>query len=1257
MWCMMTNRTLAGSLVAVVAAGLISAPAAAAPPGDTATTTTVTTTSAVPADRRAALLGDGWRSSEDRSWTVAGDGDGLHVMVADARQGYAWRTVATLSEPGLEPDSWIGNACVTASARRAVVVYAPRSFTNEEALFDRGAFAAVVDLDTGAVRKLRDRVSLAYFNPGCGVGERALLTQAGDQDLGRTRVLELDAVAGTVSGRIEVPGQLTSAVPTADGVVAADGATVVRVEKSGKRRMLARTSSVPFRLAADADGGLVYLQQEGGDRASARRLGRGASAPETLATGSLTGLDVTAGRGGRVFVTGAGKRAAVGGAASVSLVDVPAGSRMSTRGELALTEVRRAGAQDPRSPTGDPAAPRTLRVKATAAATGGRVQFAAVAPEGGPGAGRALSPAVPDDPADFAERYCSVPRNDPRNQAMQPKPRQVEWAVNQAIRHSLTVTRPANWKNLGMPQYTPQQYFPPVPLAGGGYIPAQVMLGVAAQESNLWQAARYAVPGVTANPLIGNYYGLDLSNGTELDDWTIRWQKADCGYGVTQVTDGMRLAGRQKEGEEPLPYDKQRAVALDFAANIAAGVQILQKKWNETRAAGLIVNDGTAAKLENWYFAVWAYNSGFYPQSTAAANNGAWGVGWANNPANPKYPANRGAFLENDNFGDDYFDATHPQDWPYPEKVMGWAGHPVEVLESPDTMVVGYRAAFWNGGAAQGPINRRNVIPPHRQFCDASNNCEWGAQHLPDDPEVAGEPAGPCNHRNGAGRIDLKCWYHQSTTWKPDCSLTCGNEVLRFDPGYAYQEDGTAYPPRCDLSGLPAGARVIDNVPDNVASVRPNCARAWVNAGTFDLSYRADATGAYPGKIDTHQLGMGHGGHFWMANSRSSAANGEQLQVIGRWRFHQTHAGLGTLMAHLPQLNNGTPQAKYEVKTAYGTRIAVIDQKGNGNRWVKLGTYRFNGTPEVTLTNLSSNGDGSQRVAFDSMAFVPVDDARLLKVLHWNLAGAARNNGDYYVVDRLLREIRERRPDIVTLNEACLAQYDHLRLQLISEGYEMPGHFYLKNEINPTCFNAADGRLQEGNAVLVRGDVTKEQDYAFMNGGNELVEGRSGSGWRGVACVDARFSGTDRDVKACSFHLTSDYPADPQAGVQARELARVFGPEARQKPLILAGDTNIHTPPRDPNLGALYSEPIGTGDFNEVEQERACVQEPTCEVSQGGGATHSENRYDYVFAARQHLHTPVGRSVVVADRGLCGSEQQVCSDHHMVYAEVQLPRG
>lgn len=163
--------------------------------------------------------------------------------------------------------------------------------------------------------------------------------------------------------------------------------------------------------------------------------------------------------------------------------------------------------------------------------------------------------------------------------------------------------------------------FPRHGLVGGGFIPAQVMLGVTAQESNMWQASRLAVPGETGNPLIGNYYGLEIYNSTPDDDWDVRWDEADCGYGVTQVTDGMRLAGREKPGERALPYAQQRAVALDFTVNIAAGVRILEDKWNQTANAGMKVNNGDPAKLENWFFALWAYNSGFYPDR----GDGFWG--------------------------------------------------------------------------------------------------------------------------------------------------------------------------------------------------------------------------------------------------------------------------------------------------------------------------------------------------------------------------------------------------------------------------------------------------------------------------------------------------------------------------------------------------------------------------------------------------------------------------------------------------------
>jgi endonuclease/exonuclease/phosphatase family metal-dependent hydrolase len=1269
----------------------------------------------VPAAQRAAVLGPGWRASTDRAWLTAGDADGFHVLVADAARGYEWRTVATLAEPGLETDQWIGNGCVTGSGRRAVVVYAPRTFTNSSVLFDRGGFTAVVDLTTGAVTKLPVRTSLAYFNPGCGAGEEAVLTQGGDEDLGRTRLLRLDAAAARIGARIEVPGQLTSPVPTAAGIVAADRGALVRVDGRGGRRVLATATGVPFRLAADADGGVVFMQRAGGGQVAVRRAtvpaGTARAQVRTLAAGPLAGLDVTAGRGGRVFVTGAGKAGTA--LPHVSIVDVPAGSRLSLQGRLALTSVLPASPATA-APTGQPTTP--LAITATALGSGRSLTFSAVpawsggpqaagprAPgwSGGPqAAGRipagsagpratgtqgarpqlpspqlpspqlpgprpgALPASSPTDPADPADRYCSVPRNDPRNQAMQPKPRQVEWAVDQAVREVLTVARPANWKNLGMPAYTPQGLFPSGGILGGSYVPAQIMLGIAAQESNLWQATRYALPGVTANPLIGNYYGLDLYNDTEADDWTIRWDKADCGYGVMQVTDHMRLAGHEKGPDDfAWDYQIQRAVGLDFATNVAAGLRILQNKWTQVKRADLQVNNGDPTKIENWFYAVWAYNSGFHED---AHDGSPWGLGWANNPVNPRYPANRPAFLDTS-----YGDAAHPQNWPYPEKVIGWAGHPVEVPESPGTSVAGFRPAWWNGGdgppttPGTGAYNRRQAQPPVTLFCDNSNQCHPGEQHLPTAPDVLGEPAGPCAHTDAQGRYDLRCWYHQSATWKPNCSLTCGNELVRFDPGYAYQDDGTAYPPRCDLSGLPGNAFVIDDVPDGTPVSRPGCTRPGTNAGTFTLGYRDDGTGHYPGKIDTHQIGGGFGGHFWFSHTRTADAHGGHLDVTATWRFNTTQTGLGRLLVALPDHLARTATARYVVKTAYGDRISVVPQQGTGNRWVSLGTFRFNGQPEVSVSSVTPGADGSQEIALDAMAFVPVTQAPTVKMLHWNVAGATRNDGNFDVIDRLIAEVQARRPDAISVNEICSGQYGYLDDRLRAIGYPMTSVFQVGLVYNPTCFNLHDPGISDGNAVFVRGTVSGDERYIF-DGDNKLVKDADPSlvnRNRSVACIITRFDGTDRDTKVCSTHLAQQVDAAPnpyaEEEAQTRELARVFGPQARTTPFILAGDFNIRVFDSNDALGTLYGAPAGTGDFGEVDQERRCLVTTPCQPEQGGEPTQQGEggrKIDYVFTSRWHTVIPVGRVEIVHDVGTCGEDHHACSDHWIFRSEVQLPR-
>ncbi len=453
----------------------------------------------------------------------------------------------------------------------------------------------------------------------------------------------------------------------------------------------------------------------------------------------------------------------------------------------------------------------------------------------------------------------------------------------------------------------------------------------------------------------------------------------------------MRLAGKERPGETAMPYQTQRAVALDFAANIAAGLRILTEKWNQTRDAGLTINNGDPSKIENWFYAVWAYNSGFYPDK---GDGSAWGVGWLNNPVNPIYPANRQPFLDVT-----YEDAAHPQDWPYPEKVMGWAGHPVEVLEAPGELVAGYRPAWWNGTEETAPIHRANVKPPVTQFCDASNDCQPGESFTPNAPEVVGEPAGPCAHTNSSGQYDLKCWYHEPSTWKEDCDYSCGNELLRFDPGYAYQEDATSYPPRCDLSGLPDNAMVIDDVADSVPSIRPNCPRSWSNAGDFEFHFDQAADGTYPGKIDIHQIGGGFGGHFWFSHTRKADAEGGRLKATGTWSFDQAVNGWARVLVHMPDHGAHTQQAHYQIDTGSGqfTEDRYLSQGTEAHKWVSAGVYPFSGNPRVRLSSVTQDGYGEEDVAWDAVAIQPLPDKpeHIVAALGDSFA-SGEGAGDYY---------------------------------------------------------------------------------------------------------------------------------------------------------------------------------------------------------------------------------------------------------------------
>jgi hypothetical protein len=114
----------------------------------------------------------------------------------------------------------------------------------------------------------------------------------------------------------------------------------------------------------------------------------------------------------------------------------------------------------------------------------------------------------------------------------------------------------------------------------------------------------------------------------------------DCGYGVGQVTSGMRSF-------DPTPsYDRSR-VASDALYNLATGMQILTEKWRATNCVG----DNQPRIVEHWYTATWAYN----------------GLSTGNNPNNPNFSTTRGICRPG---------SCPSGSAPYQERVWGWMEFP-----------------------------------------------------------------------------------------------------------------------------------------------------------------------------------------------------------------------------------------------------------------------------------------------------------------------------------------------------------------------------------------------------------------------------------------------------------------------------------------------------------------------------------------------------------------------------------------------------
>lgn len=124
-------------------------------------------------------------------------------------------------------------------------------------------------------------------------------------------------------------------------------------------------------------------------------------------------------------------------------------------------------------------------------------------------------------------------------------------------------------------------------------VPPEILKAIAFQESG-WQ--QYWLPGQT--PV--NHY---TDKCTNWDGTNVKLGYDCIGIGIMQVSDYRFM---ENETEKAAEIEK---LSTDIRYNIQEGIKILKQKWNYANA-GLIptINEQDTTKLENWYFAIMAYN-------------------------------------------------------------------------------------------------------------------------------------------------------------------------------------------------------------------------------------------------------------------------------------------------------------------------------------------------------------------------------------------------------------------------------------------------------------------------------------------------------------------------------------------------------------------------------------------------------------------------------------------------------------------------
>ena len=161
----------------------------------------------------------------------------------------------------------------------------------------------------------------------------------------------------------------------------------------------------------------------------------------------------------------------------------------------------------------------------------------------------------------------------------------------------------------------------------------------------------------------------------------------DCGYGIAQVTSGMRPG-------EASAYDGAR-VASSPAYNVSVGAAILAGKWRASPCVG----DNDPEIIEDWYFATWGYN----------------GFAFKNNPNNPMYSASRPEFRS-----PGIASAQTRGNYPYQELVWGYAHHPPSIAHYVGVALAYPRRSEICSNCGLPTTDISEPVGSHRDACGAA---------------------------------------------------------------------------------------------------------------------------------------------------------------------------------------------------------------------------------------------------------------------------------------------------------------------------------------------------------------------------------------------------------------------------------------------------------------------------------------------------------------------------------------------------------